>query len=136
MSTFGICPVLNTAPGYVRYLLHIVGDFLNSTWLTERSLATCHINMLNSRSRLHRTCRINCIFSISCLSVIQYGENCGLASCPWGRVTANRVDLLTEIYTIYMETHISHRAFHLHAKNQAPRSIACGRRSCDTRKES
>ena len=40
-------------------------------------------------------------------------ENCRirkLASCPWGPVTANGVDLLTEIYVIYMETHTSHRA--------------------------
>ena len=29
-----------------------------------------------------------------------------LASCPWGPVTVNGVDLLTEIYVIYMETHI------------------------------
>ena len=27
-----------------------------------------------------------------------------LASCPWGPVTANGVDLLTEMYVIYMET--------------------------------
>ncbi len=33
-----------------------------------------------------------------------------LASCPWGPVTANGVDLLTEIYVIYMETYTSHRA--------------------------
>ncbi len=33
-----------------------------------------------------------------------------LASCPWGPVTANRVDLLTGIYVIYMETHTSHRS--------------------------
>ena len=33
-----------------------------------------------------------------------------LASCPWGPVTANGVDLLTEIYAIYMEAHTSHRA--------------------------
>ncbi len=33
-----------------------------------------------------------------------------LASCQWGPVTANGVDLLTEIYVIYMETHTSHRA--------------------------
>ncbi len=31
-----------------------------------------------------------------------------LASSPWGPVTANGVDLLTEIYIIYMETHTSH----------------------------
>ncbi len=29
-----------------------------------------------------------------------------LASCPWGPVTANGVDLLTEIYVIYIESHI------------------------------
>ncbi len=33
-----------------------------------------------------------------------------LASCPWGPVTANGVDLLTEIYVIYMERRTSHRA--------------------------
>ena len=33
-------------------------------------------------------------------------DNIVLASCPWGPVTANGVDLLTEIYMIYMETHI------------------------------
>ena len=34
-----------------------------------------------------------------------------LASCPWGPVTANGVDLLTEMYVIYMERNTSHRAF-------------------------
>ncbi len=34
-----------------------------------------------------------------------------LASCPWGTVTANGVDLLTEIYVIYMEAHTSHCAY-------------------------
>ncbi len=34
--------------------------------------------------------------------------NIRLASCPWGPITANRVDLLTEIYTIYMEANTSH----------------------------
>ncbi len=33
-----------------------------------------------------------------------------LASCPLGPVTANGVNLLTEIYVLYMETHTSHRA--------------------------
>ena len=33
-----------------------------------------------------------------------------LASYPWGPVTANGVDLMTEIYVIYMEMHTSHRA--------------------------
>ncbi len=37
-------------------------------------------------------------------------NNITLASCPWGPVTANGADLLTEIYVIYMETHTSHRA--------------------------
>ncbi len=37
-------------------------------------------------------------------------DNRLLASCPWGPVTANGVDLLTEIYVIYMEAHTSHRA--------------------------
>ncbi len=41
-------------------------------------------------------------------------SNLLLASCPWGPVTANGVDLLTEIYVTYMER-----------KNQAPRSIGC-----------
>ncbi len=34
---------------------------------------------------------------------------CILASCPWGPVTANGVDLLTKIYVIYTETHTSHQ---------------------------
>ena len=46
-------------------------------------------------------------WSLSC-SPVQ--ENSTLASCPWGPVTANGVDLLTEIYVIYMEMHTSHRA--------------------------
>ncbi len=33
-----------------------------------------------------------------------------LASYPWGPVTANGVDLLTEMYVIYMQTNTSHRA--------------------------
>ena len=33
--------------------------------------------------------------------------NYKLASCPWGPVTANGVDLLTKIYIINMETHAS-----------------------------
>ncbi len=33
-------------------------------------------------------------------------SNKKLASCPWGPVTANGVDLLTKIYPIYMEPHI------------------------------
>ena len=40
-------------------------------------------------------------------------DNFGLASCPWGPVTANRVDLLIEIYVIY-------------TKNEAPRSDGLG----------
>ncbi len=36
--------------------------------------------------------------------------NLRLASCPWGPVTVNGADLLTEIYVIYMEAHTSHRA--------------------------
>ena len=31
------------------------------------------------------------------------GNNILHASCPWGPVTANGVDLLTKIYVIYME---------------------------------
>ncbi len=30
-------------------------------------------------------------------------DNTILASCPWGPVTANGVDILTEMYVIYME---------------------------------
>ena len=30
-------------------------------------------------------------------------ENKELASCPWGPVTANGVDILSEMYVIYME---------------------------------
>ncbi len=47
-----------------------------------------------------------------------------LASCPCGPATANGVDLLTEIYVIYMETHTSHRAI-----------TRCCRRGEDLRKE-
>ena len=32
-----------------------------------------------------------------------------LTSCPWRPVTANGVDLLTEIYAIYMEAHTRYR---------------------------
>ena len=46
-----------------------------------------------------------------------------LTSCPYGMVTANEVDLLTEIYVIYMEP------------NQAPRPIGCSRGACDGRLE-
>ncbi len=41
--------------------------------------------------------------------------NITLASCPWGPVTANGVDLLTEIYVIYMKTYTSHGAIGLDA---------------------
>ncbi len=34
--------------------------------------------------------------------IFTYISNVGLASCPWGPVTANGVDLLTEIYVIYI----------------------------------
>ncbi len=44
-----------------------------------------------------------------------------LASCPWGPVTANGVDLLTEIYH--------------HTKIHFRRSIGCGKKGGDTRKE-
>ncbi len=47
-----------------------------------------------------------------------------LASCPWGPVTANGVDLLTEIYVIYMETHTSHHAIRF----VGPSAEAGGRR--------
>ena len=33
-----------------------------------------------------------------------------LASCPWGSVTDNGVDVLTEMYVIYMERNTSHGA--------------------------
>ncbi len=44
-----------------------------------------------------------------------------LASCPWGPVTANGVDILTEMYVIYMK-----RKTYLHTKNEAPRSNGLG----------
>ncbi len=48
------------------------------------------------------------------MSAVQVETSCFghkiLASCPWGPVTANGVDLLTKLYVIYMETHTSHRA--------------------------
>ncbi len=58
--------------------------------------------------------------------------NVWLASCPWGPVSANGVNLLTEIYVIYMETHTSHCAMAqcFHAKNHVCRSNGCGRRGC------
>ena len=40
-----------------------------------------------------------------------------LASCPLGLVTANGVDLLTETYIIYIETHTSHRAIARYQKS-------------------
>ena len=45
-----------------------------------------------------------------------------LASCPWGPLTANGVDLLTEMYVIYIEI-------------QVPRSIGCSRRAFNRQKE-
>ncbi len=50
--------------------------------------------------------------------VYWFSEICVLASCPWGPVTADGVDLLTEMYVI-----------------QAPRSIGFSRRACEGRKE-
>ncbi len=40
-------------------------------------------------------------------------RNVQLASCPWGPVTAYRVDVLTEMYVIYMERSTSHRAIRI-----------------------
>ncbi len=45
-------------------------------------------------------------YSITLVQQNKLTRNFLLASCPWGPVTANGVDLLTKIYVIYMETHI------------------------------
>ena len=37
-------------------------------------------------------------------------DNILLASCPWGPVTANGVDILTEMYVLYMKRDTSHEA--------------------------
>ena len=42
--------------------------------------------------------------SWSHISLFSGKGNTGLASCPWGPVTANGVDLLTEIYVIYQNS--------------------------------
>ena len=44
---------------------------------------------------------------LSTLQLTQSARNPLLASCPWGPVTANGVDLLTEMYVIYMERNTS-----------------------------
>ncbi len=53
---------------------------------------------------------MTCYVLVSILLAISLLNNCYtiiiLASCPWGPVTANGVDLLTEMYVIYMETKI------------------------------
>ncbi len=72
----------------------------------------------------------SCCFIKSSISLDSTGKHALsamllLASCPWGPVTANGVDLLTEINAIYMEARTSHRAiarcFGLgHLSNLAP----------------
>ncbi len=53
---------------------------------------------------------------------LQPAYNTLLASCPWGPVTANGVDILTEMYVIYMERNTTY----LHTKTEAPRSNGLG----------
>ena len=59
-----------------------------------------------------------------------------LASCPWGPVTANGVDLLTEIYAIYMEAHTSHPASRIPKIMSIGPSAAAGEVATHGRKES
>ncbi len=58
------------------------------------------------------------------LIFLAIGFYLGLASCTWGPVTANGVDLLTKMYVIYMEANTSHCTIrsHVSAKNGASRS--------------
>ena len=53
-----------------------------------------------------------------------------LASCPWGPVTANGVDLLTEMYVIYIE-----RNTHIPKFRPVGPLAAAGERVTDGRKE-
>ena len=39
--------------------------------------------------------------------------NLELASCPWGPVTAKGMDLLTNVYIIYMQVHTLHHTISL-----------------------
>ena len=57
------------------------------------------------------------------------GQNKLLASCPWGPVTANEVDLWKNVGPNRLKRVLGH------TKNQARRSIGCGRRGGYTRKE-
>ena len=43
-----------------------------------------------------------------CLKLASSDRNRILASCPWTLVTANGVELLTEIYVIYIEGNTRH----------------------------
>ncbi len=79
-----------------------------------------------------------------------FPNNTLLASCPWGPVTANGVDLLTVIYVrrgtidllvlmivskLFCPSPNIHGGAHHHTKIQVCRSIGCGRRGGYTQKE-
>ncbi len=56
-------------------------------------------------------------------------QNDLLASCPWGPVTANGVDLLTKIYVVCMEAHTSHPIFMPKMEPIGPTAAAGGGRT-------